>query len=168
MNKYLYLLSFTNNSVCLFFIVGVEMNKYESNDMDNTSTDGAKTEPKLPADDDIAQADDSTTHSTHISSPTEIKTDIPSADEFLSLNSSLGHLSVGGDSEQTNQKSDNNTSAVVEGKESALSFAEIMELVQSGQPIPGVETLNIEATNQEPTTSSLPRILKPWEKTQTD
>ena len=43
------------------------------------------------------------------------------------------------------------------------SFVEIMELVQKGEPIPGVEELNIEPTNSEPT--QCPRLpsKKPWE-----
>ena len=43
------------------------------------------------------------------------------------------------------------------------SFAEIMELVQKGEPIPGVEELNIEPTNTEPTPSTRPPTKKPWE-----
>ena len=43
------------------------------------------------------------------------------------------------------------------------SFAEIMELVQKGEPIPGVEELNIEPTNTEPTRSTRLPTKKPWE-----
>ena len=43
------------------------------------------------------------------------------------------------------------------------SFAEIMELVQKGEPIPGVEELNIEPTNSEPTQCARLPSKKPWE-----
>ncbi|XP_013404633.1 uncharacterized protein LOC106169647 [Lingula anatina] len=43
------------------------------------------------------------------------------------------------------------------------SFVEIMHLVDTGQPIPGVVDLNIKSTDSEPTVSHLKRKPKPWE-----
>uniref|UniRef100_A0A4X2K8X0 Peroxisomal membrane protein PEX14-like KPWE domain-containing protein n=1 Tax=Vombatus ursinus TaxID=29139 RepID=A0A4X2K8X0_VOMUR len=45
----------------------------------------------------------------------------------------------------------------------AVSFSEILRLVQQGQDIPGLEKLHITATCREPTASRIPRRPKPWE-----
>ncbi len=47
--------------------------------------------------------------------------------------------------------------------EQPLTFGELMTLVQKGEPIPGVEELNIQATNTDPTESTRPVAKKPWE-----
>ena len=48
-------------------------------------------------------------------------------------------------------------------KEGTLSFSEVMEKVERGEKLPGVEELNIEATNSEITESQCQRVKKPWE-----
>ena len=52
---------------------------------------------------------------------------------------------------------------VVSDNDQELSFAEIAELVQSGQPIPGLNTVEVLPTNQDPTPARLHRAKKPWE-----
>lgn len=44
-----------------------------------------------------------------------------------------------------------------------LSFAEVMQLVQEGKEVPGVTKVDIEPSNQNPTPSTMERMLKPWE-----
>ena len=44
------------------------------------------------------------------------------------------------------------------------SFQEIIDMVQKGLPLPGVEDLNIEPTNTPPTKPCASRLMKPWEK----
>lgn len=45
-----------------------------------------------------------------------------------------------------------------------LSFAEVFQMIQSGQEIPGVQKPNITACNHKPTASQMNRKPKPWEK----
>lgn len=57
-------------------------------------------------------------------------------------------------------------SNVEEGDEdSSVPFSEILHLVQTGQEIPGLQKLNISATQENPTASQMPRRSKPWETT---
>ena len=44
------------------------------------------------------------------------------------------------------------------------SFSEIVKIIEKGDTVPGVEHLNIQPTNAEPTPSSMERVPKPWEK----
>ncbi|XP_069465022.1 uncharacterized protein C6orf226 homolog [Ambystoma mexicanum] len=50
-------------------------------------------------------------------------------------------------------------------EDSSVPFSEILQLVQSGQEIPGLQKLNINATQESPTASQMPRRSKPWETT---
>ena len=50
-----------------------------------------------------------------------------------------------------------------ESKRAVLSFSDIVGLVESGDPIPGLEQLNIEPTNEMPTQSVIAKGKKPWE-----
>lgn len=43
------------------------------------------------------------------------------------------------------------------------SFLEVMQRVQEGLDIPGVEELHIEATNEPPTEPAATRVKKPWD-----
>lgn len=43
------------------------------------------------------------------------------------------------------------------------SFLEVMELVQSGEKIPGIEEIHVEPTNKPPTTASAMKVKKPWQ-----
>ncbi|XP_008833972.1 uncharacterized protein C6orf226 homolog [Nannospalax galili] len=45
----------------------------------------------------------------------------------------------------------------------SVTLAQLLQLVQQGQELPGVEKRHITATQGEPTTSRLPRRPKPWE-----
>ncbi|KAI5095005.1 hypothetical protein C0J45_15080 [Silurus meridionalis] len=45
-----------------------------------------------------------------------------------------------------------------------LSFAEVFQMIQEGKEIPGLQKLDIKPCNQLPTSSQMPRKLKPWEK----
>ncbi|KAJ7341209.1 hypothetical protein JRQ81_005052 [Phrynocephalus forsythii] len=47
--------------------------------------------------------------------------------------------------------------------DSKVSFSEILRLVQTGQDIPGLQKLNITATNESPTPSQMAPKPKPWE-----
>ncbi|KAK3596780.1 hypothetical protein CHS0354_038782 [Potamilus streckersoni] len=44
------------------------------------------------------------------------------------------------------------------------SFSELISLLESGCKIPGIEELNVQPTNENPTASALDRKRKPWEK----
>ena len=44
------------------------------------------------------------------------------------------------------------------------SFLEIMRLVESGQEIPGIESLDIKPTNAALTESRMKPVTKPWLK----
>ncbi|KAL3868617.1 hypothetical protein ACJMK2_041413 [Sinanodonta woodiana] len=44
------------------------------------------------------------------------------------------------------------------------SFLELISLLESGCNIPGIEELNVEPTNENPTPSALDRKKKPWEQ----
>lgn len=44
-----------------------------------------------------------------------------------------------------------------------LSFAEVMQLVQEGQEVPGLTKMDVKPTNQSPTPSQMERMRKPWE-----
>ncbi|XP_047588799.1 uncharacterized protein C6orf226 homolog [Lutra lutra] len=45
----------------------------------------------------------------------------------------------------------------------SVSLAQLLQLVQQGRELPGVEKRHIAATHGEPTASRLPRRPKPWE-----
>lgn len=45
----------------------------------------------------------------------------------------------------------------------SVTLAELLQLVQKGQELPGVEKRHITATHGVPTASLLPRRPKPWE-----
>lgn len=44
-----------------------------------------------------------------------------------------------------------------------MTLAQLLQVVQQGQEVPGLEKLHITATHGEPTASVLPRKPKPWE-----
>ena len=45
-----------------------------------------------------------------------------------------------------------------------LSFQEVVRLVQAGEQVPGLGThVDITPSNQNPTPSTMERVLKPWE-----
>lgn len=45
----------------------------------------------------------------------------------------------------------------------SMSFSEVLHLVQSGENIPGLQKMNITATEGTPTPSQMARKPKPWE-----
>ncbi|XP_027023124.1 uncharacterized protein LOC113656204 [Tachysurus fulvidraco] len=45
-----------------------------------------------------------------------------------------------------------------------LSFAEVFQMIQAGEEIPGLQKLDIKPCNHLPTSSQMARKLKPWEK----
>ncbi|XP_039323675.1 peroxisomal biogenesis factor 39 [Saimiri boliviensis] len=45
----------------------------------------------------------------------------------------------------------------------SVTLAQLLQLVQQGQEIPGLERRHIQAIHGEPTASRLPRRPKPWE-----
>jgi len=47
---------------------------------------------------------------------------------------------------------------------SNLGLSQIAEMLEKGLTLPGVEELNIEPTNKNPSPSSMNRLNKPWEK----
>uniref|UniRef100_UPI00398E9120 uncharacterized protein n=1 Tax=Pristiophorus japonicus TaxID=55135 RepID=UPI00398E9120 len=51
----------------------------------------------------------------------------------------------------------------MKGENCTLSFSEVLQLVQSGQEIPGIQKRNITPTNSMPTVSQMARKPKPWE-----
>ncbi|ELW66031.1 hypothetical protein TREES_T100014873, partial [Tupaia chinensis] len=58
--------------------------------------------------------------------------------------------------------------AAAEGLPAAsVTLAQLLELVQQGRELPGLERRHITATHGEPTASLLPRRPKPWEATGT-
>ena len=50
-----------------------------------------------------------------------------------------------------------------DAEESTLSFAEIMEYIEAGKPVPGLKQVDVDATNEQPTESVLAKKKKPWE-----
>lgn len=52
----------------------------------------------------------------------------------------------------------------IEGSDTTLSFAEVFRLIQAGEEVPGLRSLNVTPTRQTPTVSQMPRRHKPWEK----
>lgn len=49
----------------------------------------------------------------------------------------------------------------------SLSFAEVFRLIQEGEEVPGIQTLDITPCQQTPTVSQMSRRLKPWERDHT-
>uniref|UniRef100_A0A8C5SWA7 Peroxisomal membrane protein PEX14-like KPWE domain-containing protein n=1 Tax=Laticauda laticaudata TaxID=8630 RepID=A0A8C5SWA7_LATLA len=47
--------------------------------------------------------------------------------------------------------------------DTSVSFSEMLHLIQTGQDIPGLQKLNISATNGSPTPSQMTQKPKPWE-----
>ncbi|XP_063094919.1 uncharacterized protein C6orf226 homolog [Cavia porcellus] len=52
-----------------------------------------------------------------------------------------------------------------ESPPASVTLAQLLQLMQSGQELPGLEKRHITATNGDPTASRLPRRPKPWEAT---
>lgn len=50
-----------------------------------------------------------------------------------------------------------------ESAPASMTLAQLLQLVQQGQELPGLEKRQITATHGEPTASQLPRRPKPWE-----
>lgn len=46
----------------------------------------------------------------------------------------------------------------------SLSFPEVFRMIQAGEEVPGLQTLDIKPCNDQPTVSQMPRKSKPWEK----
>ncbi|XP_073938265.1 peroxisomal biogenesis factor 39 [Castor canadensis] len=61
------------------------------------------------------------------------------------------------------QSSSGGTPAPAESAPASVTLAQLVQLVQQGQELPGLEKLPITATHGEPTASLLPRRPKPWE-----
>uniref|UniRef100_A0A8P0TJQ7 Peroxisomal membrane protein PEX14-like KPWE domain-containing protein n=1 Tax=Canis lupus familiaris TaxID=9615 RepID=A0A8P0TJQ7_CANLF len=53
--------------------------------------------------------------------------------------------------------------APAESASASVSLAQLVQLVQQGRELPGLEMRHIAATHGEPTASQLPRRPKPWE-----
>nr|XP_025846996.1 uncharacterized protein C6orf226 homolog [Vulpes vulpes] len=53
--------------------------------------------------------------------------------------------------------------APAESASASVSLAQLVQLVQQGRELPGLERRHIAATHGEPTASQLPRRPKPWE-----
>ncbi|XP_062953712.1 uncharacterized protein C6orf226 homolog [Cynocephalus volans] len=53
--------------------------------------------------------------------------------------------------------------APAQSARSSLTFSQLLQLVQQGRELPGLERRLIAATQEEPTASRLPRKPKPWE-----
>lgn len=53
--------------------------------------------------------------------------------------------------------------ASAEPAQTSVTLAQLLQLVQEGQELPGLEKRHITATHGEPTASLLPRRPKPWE-----
>ncbi|KAM9667411.1 LOW QUALITY PROTEIN: peroxisomal biogenesis factor 39 [Trichechus inunguis] len=53
----------------------------------------------------------------------------------------------------------------VQSDPASVTLTQLLQLVQQGQELPGLERHNIVATQGEPTASRLPRRPKPWEAT---
>ncbi|XP_055981987.1 uncharacterized protein C6orf226 homolog [Sorex fumeus] len=53
--------------------------------------------------------------------------------------------------------------APAESAPASLTLAQLLQLVQQGRELPGLEKRHIAATLGEPTASRLPRKPKPWE-----
>ncbi|XP_066217507.1 uncharacterized protein C6orf226 homolog [Saccopteryx leptura] len=51
----------------------------------------------------------------------------------------------------------------VESASTTVTLAQLLQLVQQGRELPGLERRHIAATHGEPTASQLPRKPKPWE-----
>ena len=68
-----------------------------------------------------------------------------------------------GDSISCADSSVNYAASQVENPKYPASFVEVMQRVQAGLDIPGVEELHIEATNKPVTESSAARVNKPWD-----
>ncbi|KAK7100997.1 hypothetical protein V1264_023851 [Littorina saxatilis] len=62
------------------------------------------------------------------------------------------------------ENSYNSRRSAVSDQNEELSFADIVELVQSGKPIPGLAQVEVVPTNEAPTPSLIPRTKKPWEE----
>ncbi|XP_019594036.2 peroxisomal biogenesis factor 39 [Rhinolophus sinicus] len=50
-----------------------------------------------------------------------------------------------------------------EPAQASVTLSQLLQLVQQGRELPGLERRNIAATHGEPTASQLPRRPKPWE-----
>ncbi|XP_043305340.1 uncharacterized protein C6orf226 homolog [Cervus elaphus] len=50
-----------------------------------------------------------------------------------------------------------------ESTPASVTLAQLLQLVQEGQELPGLERRQVAATLDEPTASRLPRRPKPWE-----
>ncbi|XP_064142344.1 uncharacterized protein C6orf226 homolog [Loxodonta africana] len=51
----------------------------------------------------------------------------------------------------------------VQSDPASVTLTQLVQLVQQGQELPGLESRDIVATQGEPTASQLPRRPKPWE-----
>ncbi|XP_023368610.1 uncharacterized protein C6orf226 homolog [Otolemur garnettii] len=53
--------------------------------------------------------------------------------------------------------------ALTSSAPASVTLAQLLQLIQQGQDLPGLERRHIAATHGEPTISRLPRRPKPWE-----
>ncbi|XP_069344684.1 uncharacterized protein C6orf226 homolog [Eulemur rufifrons] len=60
-------------------------------------------------------------------------------------------------------RSPGRATALTDAAPASVTLAQLLQLVQEGREIPGLERRHIAATHGEPTTSRLPRRPKPWE-----
>nr|XP_023652368.1 uncharacterized protein C6orf226 homolog [Paramormyrops kingsleyae] len=56
------------------------------------------------------------------------------------------------------------STALDSGSSTSLSFAEVFQLIQRGEEVPGLQKLDIRPCHQPPTASQMHRRPKPWEK----
>lgn len=131
----------------------------------NSSASASAETPRVPDDDALLKEMSSLVLVQNIpqaegSDPTEdAQSDIPDQSET--------EVQEGGDVEADSMLSGDARDPSTPEKSSvasdALTFTQLMELVQAGKQIPGVEELNIEATNAAPTPSVKEAVKKPWE-----
>lgn len=50
-----------------------------------------------------------------------------------------------------------------ESAPASVTLSQLLQLIQQGRELPGLERRNITVTHGEPTASQLPRRPKPWE-----
>lgn len=58
---------------------------------------------------------------------------------------------------------DTTGSSAAESAPASVTLSQLLQLIQQGRELPGLERRNITATHGEPTASQLPRRPKPWE-----
>lgn len=85
---------------------------------------------------------------------------------------SESHVSVESTDNSSNasqtQNAESGPSSQIADDQPSLSLAEIAELIQNQQPIPGLVKLDVQPTNSRPTPSALVKRPKPWQRIDDD